>query len=92
MTLLTQRVNSLHSKLKLIKTVYSVSIPLTSLLKTRNPSSSLAGLINAQDQKQYNTLTFLDFQSVNEKGVGKSQKDTDASPAPHTMLVVDPFK
>lgn len=66
-TLLTQRVNSLHIELKLIKTVYSASIPLTSLLKTRNSSSSFQGLINAPDQEQYHTLTFRDFQSVNEK-------------------------
>lgn len=66
-TLLTQRVNSLHIELKLIKTVYSASIPLTSLLKTRNSSSSFRGLINALDQEQYHTLTFRDFQSVNEK-------------------------
>lgn len=66
-TLLTQRVNSLHIELKLIKTVYSASIPLTSLLKTRNSSSSFQGLINALDQEQYHTLTFRDFQSVNEK-------------------------
>lgn len=65
-TLLTQRVNSLHIELKLIKTVYSVSIPLTSLLKTRNSSSSFRGLINALDQEQYHTLTFRYFQSVNE--------------------------
>lgn len=69
-TLLTQRVNSLHIELKLIKTVYSASIPLTSLLKTRNSSSSFRGLINALDQEQYHTLTFRDFQSVNEKGDG----------------------
>lgn len=66
-TLLTQRVNSLHIELKLIKTVYSASIPLTSLLKTRNSSSSFRGLINALDQEQYHTLTFRDFQSVKEK-------------------------
>lgn len=66
-TLLTQRVNSLHIELKLIKTVYSASIPLTSLLKTRNSSSSFRGLINALDREQYHTLTFRDFQSVNEK-------------------------
>lgn len=66
-TLLTQRVNSLHIELKLIKTVYSASIPLTSLLKTRNSSSSFQGLINALDQEQYHTLTFRDFQSVNER-------------------------
>lgn len=66
-TLLTQRVNSLHIELKLIKTVYSASIPLTSLLKTRDSSSSFRGLINALDQEQYHTLTFRDFQSVNEK-------------------------
>lgn len=67
MTLLTQRVNSLRIELKLIKTVYSASIPLTSPLKTRNSSSSFRGLINAPDQEQYHTLTFRDFQSGNEK-------------------------